>query len=288
MSEKANLSEYTLYYSQDILDARTALACLVEKGVTTPNQRMIDTYGSEDLKPIFGDTYLPDHLAILEHKGIATTGSYNIAKYLDRQIAQNTLVPKSDDAVSIHNEWVQKAADLPVQAFFLASQNTVKKRGMLESFEKRLKQIENVMAKDPKNKALWQEKASYARHVINILSADVGHINTYATPFFDAMKDLEHALFSRDYLCGSDIYYVDILWASVLQAMSVMGQAKMWQGGKFPRVSIFFNKMQKRPGMSADLKEHAHYDTVKLFAKGGLFMLREKIKSIEEMRKKET
>lgn len=226
------------------LKARVLKMALFEKKVPFQETRL-NIFALEDLKPLKGKVLLPDEEVLYVRDKRPIVDFSSIVADLEHAAPQPPLFP-APDKHALHDEWMKKLQALPIMQLAHEYPGTFKRLGLLATETHRLEKIREFQRRKQGNSEFLEQKKKHAVSLIKFLK-EKQNSQEISRELFNFLGDLEQALVGKDYLVSYAPCLADYMCACVLHFLKESGLASLWQGGKYPRVSIFYSRFSKRP-----------------------------------------
>lgn len=203
-----------------------------------------------------GDQFAPDYLELnpkavvptLVHDGKVVTESTVICEYLDEVFPERPVLPRDPYLRHKARVWT-KAVDEDVHPACAVVTFTVSHRHTLAKLGK--EKLEEFLSATPAQSvtADWKfQKRLYVERGLEAPGA-ADRIRLYD----QYLKKMDDALEDGDWLVGNQFSIADISLTPYVNRLAAMGMAGMWEGGRMPRVTDWFRRIQARPAFKPAL-----------------------------------
>lgn len=271
LSGKEPMPDVIFYHSPHSTRARILKVVLSEKGAEF-EARQVNVYKMHDLKPpIKGGKVMVDGglLYIRDDRALS-----EISDILDDIESAYPSPPLStDDPVgsTVQEKWLEYIDNVPIVELINGQIGVPIRSGLIAVYERRKKALERAIASMPEHEKEFDESQAFASRVLDVLK---GRYDDYiiSQRFFEFLNNMEAALLGRDYLSGNTPLMADFAIAVSLHSLKEAGLASMWQGGKFPRVSMFYYRFLSRPGFTEICKDKTSLPETLFFVGAGTML----------------
>lgn len=203
-----------------------------------------------------GEQFAPEYQAVnpkavvpaLEHDGEIITESTIICEYLEDAFPGHPVYPAEPLQRARVREWT-KAVDEELHpacsaiTYVVSHRHTILRNGV-GSFD------EFLEAGGSEGKAARTLKWQWIQEGIKAPGA-ADKIRLYMS-YLDKM---EKALQASDWLVGNDFSMADIAMAPYLNRLAALAMEEVWRGGRLPRVTDWFERVQARPTFLSAIRD---------------------------------
>ncbi len=242
------MAEIVFYHSPRSLKGKILEVILLEKKCDY-EARKVNTYKMSDLKPIRSNHILVDEQLVFCHGRTVIEDFYEILSYLEEKFPLPSMIPEDDKGKAVQEKWLEYIESVPMIELLYDQTGFPIRSGFISIYERRLQKLEAASKAKPKFAAGYQKSIEGGRKVLAVLNDEEDGYSV-SQKLFEFLNNMEAALLGKDYFTGSRPVLVDYVIAASLHALKTAGLAGMWQGGKFPRVSMFYSRFMKNKNFS--------------------------------------
>jgi len=228
-----------LYHHGTSACAAKVRLALAEKGLEWTGH-YVDILKGEQFEPGFLKVNPKAVVPVLVHDGRVITESTVICEYLEEVFAENPIYPLDAYDRAQVRIWT-KAVDEELHpacstiTYVVSHRHTILRNGV-ESFDDFLKSGSSEGRAARERKWQWIQQGLKAPGA----AAQIRLYDGY-------LRKMEAQLQENEWLAGDRFTMADIALAPYLNRLDALSMQGMWQGGRFPRVEDWFERVQSRP-----------------------------------------
>jgi glutathione S-transferase len=207
----------------------------------------IDILAGEQFKPAYLAINPKGVVPALDHDGHIITESTIICEYLEDKFSVQPLMPE-DPLARVQVRYWTKAVDEELHpacsalTYVVSHRHTILRNGV-GSFE-------DFLAAGSEGRAVRELKWRWLQDGLAAPGA-VDKIKLYLA-YLDKM---ENALAQSRWLTGAVFTLADVAMAPYLNRLAALAMNEVWEGGRLPRVTDWFNRIQERPAFQTAIRD---------------------------------
>ncbi len=233
---------------------------------------------AQEFKPLDTGRFLKEGEFLVRGSGTESTDFWEILKGSEEIKPSPPLIPESSEGQETNSRWLERFSEMPQRELEIEQTQGLQKYGLLQVYKARLRKLEASLKKYPEHAEDIQHNIQCTRRYLQLLAGKTDDIasNQKVFEFFNA---LEQSLLGRNFLTGAKPVQADFAIGVFLFSLEAAGLRKMWQGGKFPRVSMYYSRMKTRESVARLIEEsRAEKQKLSLAVKGMCVYVSEKMK----------
>lgn len=235
-----------LYHHGSSVCAAKVRFALTEKNVAVDNSHYIDILKGEQFTDEYRKINPKAVVPSLIHDGHIINESTVICEYVDEAFAGPTLKPSNAYERTQMRIWT-KAVDEQLHpacgelTFVCSHRHIVMRLG-----EEKLKEFLSSTP-DQSVTSKWKER----KKEIVIQGFDAPGIEDTIKLYDGYLKKMEETLANQTWLTGEEFSLADIALTPYVNRLDMLSMSGMWEGGRLPNVTRWFNKIKARPSFKS-------------------------------------
>jgi glutathione S-transferase len=235
-----------LYHHGSSVCAAKVRFALAEKEVPVDNSHYIDILKGEQFTEEYMKINPKAVVPSLIHDGQIINESTVICEYVDEVFPGPSLKPKSPYDRTLMRIWT-KAVDEQLHpacgelTFVCCHRHIIKRLG-----EEKLKEFLSSTP-DQSVTSKWKER----KKEIVVEGFNAPGIETTIKLYDGYLKKMEETLSTNTWLAGEEFSLADIALTPYINRLDMLSMSGMWENGRFPKVTEWFNKIKAKPNFNS-------------------------------------
>jgi glutathione S-transferase len=242
------MADIVFFHGPRSLDAKILKVVLLEKKCDF-EARKVNSYKMGDLRPVNGKHILPDGGVLYRHGNVVLEDFMEIIEDLEKAYPSPIMLPEDEQGQAVQEKWLEYIYNLPMIELLHDQTGFIIRNGLKAVYEHRIERLEHAAKSRPQFAEGYTKNIEYAKRMLAVLN-DKYDDYTVSQKLFEFLNNMEAALLGKNYLTGDNPKLMDFIIAVSLHSLKEAGLAGMWQGGKFPRVSMFYSRFSGRPSFA--------------------------------------
>src|SRR3989339_667134 len=242
------MADIVFFHGPRSLDAKILNVVLLEKKCDF-EARKVNSYKMGDLRPLYGSHILADGGVLYCHGGVVLSDFTEIMADVEKTYPSPKLVPDNEQGQAVQEKWLEYIYNLPMIELLHDQTAFIIRNGLKAVYEYRIEKLEHAAKHRPQFSEGYKKNIEYCKRMLAVLN-DKYDDYTISQKLFEFLNNMEAALLGKNYLTGETPMLMDFIIAVSLHTLKDAGLAGMWQGGKFPRVSMFYSRFLNRPSFA--------------------------------------
>ncbi len=238
------MTKIIFYHGPRSLKAEILKVVLFEKQCDFED-RKVNTYKLADLKPLKGKHVLIDNEILYQRGEVVLSEFPAILADIEETCPTPRLMPLETQDLAVQEKWLDYIDNLPMVELLYDQTGVLIRNGLIKAYEGRLQKLDQACKNRQQFEESYKQSVSYGKRMLSVLN-DKYDDYVVSQKLFEFLNNMEAALLGKNYLTGSEPLLADFVIAVSLHSLKEAGLSGMWQGGKFPRVSMFYSRFLHR------------------------------------------